>query len=113
MAIIRQTASELPNGPGAAAILATGIGCAALGVFTVLAEAFSGIKAFFNFYNPAGPLSGVSTTALIIWLVAWFVLNRMWAKREVAVAQVSFVAFVLLLVSFALTFPPIMELFAR
>lgn len=111
MASTKQTAStELPNGPGAAALLAAGIGCAALGVFTLLAEASKGIKTFFSFYVPTGALSGVSTTAIVVWLVAWFALHRAWAEREVAIARVSIAAFVLLLIGFALTFPPFIEL---
>ncbi|MBU5769334.1 hypothetical protein ICN56_32645, partial [Pseudomonas aeruginosa] len=52
------TQVDLPNGPGAAAILAAGIGCAALGVFALLGDAFPGIASFFKFYMPTGPLSG-------------------------------------------------------
>jgi len=111
MASTKQTAStELPNGPGAAALLAAGIGCATLGVFTLLAEASKGINTFFNFYVPTGALSGVSTSAIVVWLVAWFGLHRAWAEREVAIARVSIVAFVLLLIGFALTFPPFIDL---
>lgn len=111
MASTKQTASsELPNGPGAAALLAAGIGCAALGVFTLLAEASKDINTFFNFYVPTGALSGVSTSAIVVWLMAWFALHRAWAEREVAIARVSLAAFVLLLIGFALTFPPFIEL---
>jgi len=111
MASTNQTATtELPNGPGAAALLAAGIGCATLAVFTLLAEASKGINTLFNFYVPTGALSGVSTSAIVVWLVAWFALNRAWAEREVAIARVSIAAFVLLLIGFALTFPPFIGL---
>ncbi|MCR4301628.1 MAG: hypothetical protein NUV51_08455 [Sulfuricaulis sp.] len=101
---------DLQNGAGAAAILAAGIGCAALGVFTLLADAFNGIKSFLNFYNPTGPLSGVTTLAIVVWLAAWFVLAKKWNGRDVAMQRVSVVAFVLLAVGFALTFPPLLDL---
>ena len=101
---------DLQNGAGAAAILAAGIGCAALGVFALLGDAFNGIKNFLNFYNPTGPLSGVTTLAIVVWLAAWFVLAKKWDGRDVAMTRVSVVAFVLLAVGFALTFPPFMDL---
>lgn len=101
---------ELPNGPGAAAILAAGIGCAAMGIFAFAGDAWSGIGKALNVYNPVGTLSGVSTLAIIVWLVAWFVLSRMWAHRNVAVGAVNLAAFLLLIVGFLLTFPPFMDL---
>jgi len=101
---------DLPNGPGAAAILAAGIGSAVLGLFALLGDAFSGIGKFFSFYNPTGPLSGVTISAIVIWLAAWYVLDKKWSARDVNVGRVSAVAFVLLAIGFALTFPPIMDL---
>lgn len=102
--------NDLQNGAGAAAILAAGIGCAALGVLALLGDAFTGIKHFLNFYNPTGPLSGVTILAIFIWLASWFVLAKKWDGQDVAMKQVSIVAFVLLAVGFALTFPPFMDL---
>jgi hypothetical protein len=101
---------DLPNGPGMAAILAAGMGCAALGIFAFLGDAFKGIGQFFNFYNPTGALSGVTDTAIVVWLAAWYVLAKRWRGRDVAVGQVSVIAFVLLATGLALTFPPIMDL---
>lgn len=101
---------ELTNGAGAAAILAAGIGCAALGVLALLGDAFNGIKNFLNFYNPTGPLSGVTTVTIIVWLAAWFVMAKKWDGRDVALSRVSTVAFVLLAVGLFLTFPPGMDL---
>lgn len=102
--------NELANGAGAAAILASGIGCATLGVLATLGDAFSGIKNFLNIYNPTGPLSGVTTLAIIVWLASWFVLAKMWDGRDVAVKRISLVAFALLAVGLFLTFPPGMDL---
>jgi hypothetical protein len=101
---------DLPNGAGAAAILAAGIGCAALGVLAVLGDAFSSIKSLLNFYNPTGPLSGVTTVAIIVWLASWFMLARKWDGRDVALNWVSAIAFILLAVGLFLTFPPGMDL---
>lgn len=46
--------SNLPNGPGAAAILSAGIGCFALSVFAVVADASKPVAKFFTFYLPTG-----------------------------------------------------------
>jgi asparagine N-glycosylation enzyme membrane subunit Stt3 len=102
--------TELPNGPGAAAILAAGIGCAAVGVLAFAGDASDAIGKALNIYNPTGTLSGVTTFAIIIWLVAWFVLSRMWRGRTVGMAKVNVAAFLLLAVGFLLTFPPFMDL---
>jgi hypothetical protein len=104
------TTKELPNGAGMAAILAAGIGCAALGLFDFLGDAFKGIGQFFNFYNPTGTLSGVTDTAIVVWLVAWYVLAKRWGDRDVAVGRVTIISYVLLAVGFALTFPPFINL---
>jgi peptidoglycan biosynthesis protein MviN/MurJ (putative lipid II flippase) len=100
----------LPNGPGAAAILAAGIGSAALGVFALAGDAVPAINRFFNFYNPSGALSGVSAAAVIVWLVAWWVLGRRWATATVPMAKVNLISFLLLAVGVLLTFPPFMDL---
>lgn len=110
MAVTNEISTGLPNGPGAAALLAAAIGCAALGIFALLGDAFHGIATFFKFYVPTGPLSGVTTSAIIVWLASWFALGKTWADRDVAIDKVSLVAFVLLAIGFALTFPPFMDL---
>ena len=105
------TAPEnIPNGPGAAAILAAGIGCATLGILALAGDAFPAINKLLNFYKPSGALSGVSTVAVIVWLVAWFFLSRNWATKTVAMAKVNIASFVLLAVGVLLTFPPVMDL---
>jgi hypothetical protein len=63
-----------------------------------------------NFYNPVGTLTGVTTVSIIIGLVAWFVLARLWGAKTVAVGKVNLAAFALLIVGLLLTFPPFMDL---
>jgi hypothetical protein len=100
----------LTNGPGAAAILAAGIGSAALGVLALANDASPAINKLLTFYRPTGGLSGVSTVAVIVWLVVWFGLARRWATKTVPMAQVNVAAFALLAVGLLLTFPPFMDL---
>ncbi len=99
-----------PNGPAAAAILAAGIGCGALGVLAFAADASSAFGRLLNIYNPTGTLSGVSTGAIIVWLVAWLALHHLWRIRTIALGKVNVAAFALLAVGFLLTFPPVMDL---
>jgi len=101
---------DLPNGSGMAAILAAGIGCAVLGLFSFLGDAFKGIGQFFIFYRPTGPLSGVTISTIVIWLAAWYVLAKRWDGRNVVVERVSLIAFGLLAVGLLFTFPPFMDL---
>jgi len=107
-----QTASgeAVPNGPGAAAILAAGIGSATLGILALAGDAFPAINRLLNFYTPSGALSGVSTLAVVVWLVAWYVLAHRWATAMVQMAKVNVISFALLAVGILLTFPPFMDL---
>jgi len=104
------TDNAIPNGPGAAAVLAAGIGSAALGVLAISNDAFPTVNRLLNFYGPSGGLSGVSTCAVIIWLVAWFILGRRWSNTTVNLGMVNLIAFALLVVGVLLTFPPMMDL---
>lgn len=104
-------AVALTNGSGAAAILSAGVGCLALAVLAVAADKSVAIKGALTFYRPTGVLSGVSTIAVLVWLVAWVVLELRWKKKTVAAGAVQLAAFVMLALSFLLTFPPIAELF--
>ena len=99
----------LPNGAGMAAILAAGIGCAALGIFDFLGDVFPAVGQFFSFYAPTGTLSGVTDCAIAVWLVSWLVLAKRWSGRNVVLAH-CFAAFGLLLVGLLLTFPPLIDL---
>jgi len=97
----------MPNGPGAAAVLAAGIGCFAMGVVAVVADKVPALARTLNFYKPTGPLSGVSSTAIVVWLAAWAVLHYYWQRRNVDLGRAVTAALVLLGVGVLLTFPPI------
>jgi hypothetical protein len=103
-------AEGVPNGPGAAAVLAAGIGSLALGVFAFAGDASPRIGRAFNIWNPSGPLSGVTAGAVLVWLVAWYLLARRWATRDVGLTGVTITALAMLAGSLLLTFPPFMDL---
>lgn len=104
-------AVELTNGSGAAAILAAGVGAFALAVLALIADHIPSIQRLMVFYKPTGALSGVTTVAIIIWLVAWSILEWLWRNRTVAMTRTNAIALILLGLSLLLTFPPFVDLF--
>jgi hypothetical protein len=103
--------SRLPNGPAAAAMLACGVGVSMFGVLVLLGEARPGLAGALNLIDSVGPLSGKVALAIVIWLVSWAVLHKVWGRSQVGFRKISWVAFALIIAGFALTFPPIFRLF--
>jgi hypothetical protein len=101
----------LTNGSRAAAILSAAIGCFALAVLAILGDKSALIRSSLVFYKPTGPLSGVTTVATLVWLVAWAILAWRWRKKTVPAEQINAIAFALLVLSLTLTFPPADNLF--
>ena len=101
---------ELSNGPGAAAILSAAVGCFLIGLFFLLEDAYPAVNDFFKFYPPSGALSGMTTTAVAIWLVLWYMLARLWRNKMVRMLPINVAAFLLLGLSLLLTFPPFIDL---
>lgn len=99
--------AQIPNGPAAAAILSAGAGCFALSVCAWLGDAFPAVARFFDFYNPTGPLSGVTTTGILIWLALWAVLAKAWSRKSLPMGNINLTAFLLLGLGMLLVFPPI------
>lgn len=108
---ISSSAVPIPNGPGAAAILSAGIGSCALGIIAVLADKLPPVARLLTIYKPTGPLSGVTTAAILIWLIAWALLHWSWRGRNVALGRVNAISLVLLGMALLLTFPPVADLF--
>lgn len=102
-------AQAFPNGAGSAALLAAGIGSFMVALLALVADKVTAFKNMMIFYKPTGPLSGVTTCALLVWLLCWWILERRWSRRAVS-ARVSVAALVLLGLSLLLTFPPIADL---
>lgn len=101
---------ELPNGPGAAALLSAGIGAFAVAIISIAADRVPAFKQLMIFYKPTGPLSGVTTTAILVWLVAWAILELRWRRRNVRMGKVVGVSLILLVLGLLLTFPPLADL---
>jgi len=101
------------NGPAAAALLAGGIGSAAMGLITLIYELNdkSGFATFLKWNKGVGALSGKSSLAIIIFFVAWAILHYIWKDKNTNFAQISSVAIALLVVGLLGTFPPFWHLF--
>jgi hypothetical protein len=101
----------LTNDSGAAAILSAGIGFIVLAVLAIAGDKSGTIKSSLIFYKPTGPLSGVTTTAILIWFFTWGLLEWRWRKKTVALRRIAAISLALLGLSLLLTFPPIGDLF--
>ncbi len=99
------TASREVNGSAMAAFLGGGIGAFAMGAVVLLNEA--GIFAAPALYAPAGGVSGRTTLATIVWLVAWVVLHNRWKAREITPGRVGAVTLILIALGVLGTFPPV------
>jgi hypothetical protein len=104
------TAPAIPNGSGAAAMLAAAIGSFVLAIIAFAGDKSIPIKNSLNFYKPTGPLSGVTTIAIVVWFLAWGLLEWRWGKRAVSMTRINRLSLALLVLSILLTFPPIVDL---
>ena len=102
----------IPSGPGAAAMIAAGIGTLTIGILTTAAEFSAGLKTALNFYNPSGPLSGKTSLGIAMWLLSWLLLGNMWKDKNYNLARAFNITLVLIGLGLLLTFPPVFALFA-
>jgi len=104
---------QLPSGPIWAGILASGIGCVALGALVDVSEASKAVSKALTFYKPTGDLSGKTIIAIVIWIAAWAALHARWKRRDIhSPRTVLTVTFLLILLAVIAVFPPFFELFA-
>lgn len=103
---------DKPEGPIAAAIIAGGVGAAGLGALTTLAEASADIKEWLDFQSDVGPLSGKTTMAVVVWLVAWLILHLVYRKRPYETRRAFMISIVLVGLGVLGTFPTFFQAFA-
>ncbi len=102
------------DGPGAAAIVAAGIGVFTLGLFTVLAEVSAGIHDFLEsmaFGQPVGPLAGKTILASLAFFVSWLILGMMWKDKDPDIKKKFWLGFWLGILGAIMTFPPVFTAF--
>ena len=93
------------NGAAMAAVLGAGIGSFAMGTFVLLNEA--GLFVAPALYGPAGGVTGRTTFATGVWLLAWGVLHARWRSRDVVPGPVFRWTVVLVGLAILATFPPL------
>src|SRR6266540_2676334 len=103
---------DKPEGPVAAAIIAAGVGAAALGVFTILAEASTTVKDWLAWNEGVGPLSGKTLMAVIVWLLSWAGLHAALRNKPYETGRALTIALVLIGLGVLGTFPVFFQLFA-
>lgn len=101
------------SGDAAAAFVSAGIGCAMLGLFTTLAAISEGFNGMLNLWNPAGPLTGKTGAAVIIWIASWIVLHLVWKNKAVTIRRALAMTLVLIAVGVIGTFPTFFEMFSH
>ncbi|WP_137988389.1 hypothetical protein [Streptomyces vilmorinianum] len=103
--------SEKAEGPISAAVIAAGVGATALGVVTTLAEAGTGVKDALAWSDSVGPLSGKSTLAVAVWLLAWVVLHTALRDKPYETVRALGVSLVLIALGVLGTFPEFFQIF--
>ena len=103
------TANRDPNGAVLAAFMSAGLGAFFVGFFVLINEI--GLFVAPSLYGPAGGVSGRTTFAAVVWLIAWGVLHSQWKSRQIDVQPVFTATLVLIALGIVATFPPVWALF--
>ncbi|HEX5993923.1 MAG TPA: hypothetical protein VFY84_02145 [Jiangellales bacterium] len=106
------TGASRPEGPVSAAILAAGVGCLALGVFTTLAEASDAVADWLRWSEAVGPLAGKTAMTVVVWLAAWAGLHLWLRRKPYETTRALTIAAVLIALGVLGTFPTFFQLFA-
>jgi hypothetical protein len=105
--------TDKSEGRTAAAIIAGGVGAAALGVVTTLAEASTKVSDWLAWSDRVGPLSGKTILAVAVWLAAWAVLHVALRSRRYESRRALVVSLVLIALGVLWTFPTLFQLFGE
>ena len=106
---------ERPDGPGAAVMMAAGIGIFVLGLFTLLSEASIPIHDWLEsleFGRGVGPLAGKTINGTICFSAAWIILGMAWRTKELDLRRWFWIALALGVIGAVLMFPPVFQAFA-
>lgn len=101
-----------PNGPVAAALLATGIGAVVLAILVILAESSESFAKSLQYSDRVGPLSGKTIWAVVAFLGSWLGLGLALRSRNLDLPRIAIVAGVLVALALVGTFAPFFQLFA-
>lgn len=101
------------SGPALAALIAGGIGAMAFGTAVVAAEMSPAMKKLLALDNGLGPISGAAALGTVVFLLAWGVLHRALAHREISIKTIERTTRVMLAIGIVLTFPQVVQQLAR
>jgi hypothetical protein len=102
----------LPDGPAAAALLATGLGSLVLAILVVIAEASESFANSLAYNERVGPLSGKVTWAVVAYVGSWLVLWGVLRRRAFPLATAAIACAILVGLALIGTFSPFFQLFA-
>jgi hypothetical protein len=94
------------SGPAAAVILAAGLASFTLGLLSVLTAASAAVSAALTFSDSVGDLSGLTTSAALVFFAAWAALAMRWRDADPSLVRVAVVTGVLIALGLLGTFPP-------
>lgn len=100
---------DVRTGPAAAAVLAAGLGAAALGVLSLLAATSDAVAGALTLSERVGEMSGLTTAAAAVFFAAWAGLAAVWRRSDPSLARVAAVSALLLTVGLLGTFPPFVD----
>jgi hypothetical protein len=104
-----------PDGPGAAAMLAAGIGIFVLGLLTTLNEASESLSSFLEDFQGSvgvGPLAGKTILGSVAFFASWAILGVLWWNRTVNIKKIFYIGLALGILGAVAMFPPFFEAFA-
>ena len=104
-------ATEKPNGPVVAVLLAAGIGALVLGILTTWAAASESFATSLQYVDRVGPLSGKTIWATAAFLISWAALGIWLRHRDLAWKPVVRVSVVLIALGLIGTFPEFFQAF--
>ena len=106
--------TDKPDGPGAAAMLASGIGILVLGFLTTVGVISTGVHDFlakWEWGQGVGPLAGKTTLASLAFFASWGGLHMAWRDKDVDIKKVFMIGLILGLLGAVGTFPTFFEAF--
>ncbi|HVJ49861.1 hypothetical protein [Desulfitobacterium sp.] len=99
----------------AIAFLAAGLGLLTVSILNLLQSLTGGAKGsvgtFLTLHQGIGPYSGKQVLSILVWVIAWVVLNKSLANKDLEPAKIMRWSYILIVVAGLLVFPPVIGLF--